>query len=357
MAKVLVINPGSTSTKIAVYDDDKLLFLENIVHEQKDLARYPTIYDQYEMRAELLRKVLHQHGYRGDSFAAVVARGGLLPHARPGAYLVTRALLDTLRYKPQNDHHISNIGAALANNMAAPWGLPAYIYDTVTADEMDPVVRITGLKEMERRSQGHILNMRAAAIKKAEAEGRPYQDLSMIVAHLGGGITLSLHHQGRIIDMISDDEGPFSPERAGGLPGYQLIAWATDGQHDYRSLFTKVSRQGGLMSHFGTTDALEVLKMMENGDQQAGLVLEAMCLAVAKNIAKLSVVVCGRLDHIIITGGLARSQIFCDWISERVSFLAPVSVIAGENEMEALAQGALRVLRGRETAREYVPQD
>jgi len=352
--KILVINPGSTSTKIAVYEDETNLFVETIEHDQASLAPYPTIYDQFDMRAELIRQVVGKHGFHDSDFSAVVARGGLLPKARAGAYLVTEPLLDTLRHRAQNDH-ISNIGAALAQRIAAPLGRPAYIYDPVTVDELEPIARITGLKEMERRGQGHNLNMRAAAIKKAKELGRPYNELTSIVVHMGGGITMSLHHQGRIIDMISDDEGPFSPERAGGLPGFQLIAVATSGEYDYNAMYKKITRQAGLMSHFGTTDAREVLKMMDEGDQRAALVLEAMCHNVAKNVAKLAVVVRGRVDHIIITGGLAYSKVFTGWISERVEFLAPVSVLPGENEMESLALGALRVLRGEEMAREYNP--
>ena len=355
MAKILVINPGSTSTKIAVYEDENPLFIESIEHEQKALAAYPSIYDQYEMRSQVVREVTHIHGINEADLSAVVARGGLLPKARAGAYLVTKPLLDTLRRKPQNDH-ISNIGAALAHSIAAPLNLPSYIYDPVTVDELEPIARITGLKEMERRGQGHNLNMRAAAIKKAGEAGRPYNEMTILVVHMGGGITLSLHHQGRIIDMISDDEGPFSPERAGGLPGFQLIRAATSGEYDYGAMYKKITRQAGLMSHFGTTDAREVLQMMEGGDSQAALVLEAMCHNVAKNIGKLAVVVRGKIDDIVITGGLAYSRIFTDWISERVSFLAPVSVIPGENEMESLALGTLRVLRGEEDAREYQPQ-
>lgn len=355
MAKILVINPGSTSTKIAAYEDEKALFVESVEHDQASLAPYPTIYDQYEMRSNLIREIAAKHGFKPEDFDAAVGRGGLLPRAQAGAYLVTPALMDTLAHRAQSEH-ISNIGAALAHSIVSPFGRPSYIYDPVTVDELEPIARITGLKEMERRGQGHNLNMRAAAIKKAKDSGRDYKEVTYLVVHMGGGITLSLHHKGRIIDMISDDEGPFSPERAGGLPGFQLMAVATSGQYDYKSLFNKVCRQGGLMSHFGTTDARAVLKMMDEGDAQAALVLEAMCHNVAKNIGKLAVVVKGKVEDVIITGGLAHSKVFTDWITERVSFIAPVTVIPGENEMESLALGALRVLRGEEKAREYQPQ-
>ena len=350
--KILVINPGSTSTKIAVYEDENSLFTESIEHSPESLAAYPSNFDQYEMRADVILQVLRDKGCRSTDLSAVVGRGGLLPKVEAGAYRVTEPLLHTLRYKPNRDH-ASNLGAALAYSLAEPFGLPAYIYDSVTVDEMEPIARITGLKEMERRAQGHNLNMRAAALKKAKDEGRDYKDLTMIVVHMGGGITMSLHHKGRIIDMISDDEGPFAPERAGGLPGFQLIALATNGSYDHTSLMNKVTRQGGLMSHFGTTDAKAVHQMMLDGDERAALVLEAMCHNVAKNVGKLAVVVRGKLDHIIITGGLAHSPTFNGWISERVEFLAPVTVIPGENEMSSLALGALRVLRGEEEAKFY----
>lgn len=352
--KILVINPGSTSTKIAVYEEETPLFTEAIEHSPQSLAPYSSSYDQYEMRSALVAQALRAHGYRGADFSAVIGRGGLLPNVQSGAYLVTEALLETLRFRPVLDH-ASNMGAALAHRLAEPFGLPSYIYDPVTVDEMEAIARVTGLKEIERRAQGHHLNMRAAAIKKAKDEGRNYNDMSLIVVHMGGGITMSLHHKGRVIDMISDDEGPFSPERAGGLPGFQLIALAIEGGYDKAALLKKVNRQGGLMSHFGTTDAKAVHQMMLDGDQRAALVLEAMCHNVAKNIGKLAVVVRGRLDSIVITGGLAHSSTFIKWIRERVEFLAPLTVIPGENEMNSLALGALRVLRGEEAARIYEP--
>lgn len=352
--KILVINPGSTSTKIAVFEDERNLFTDNIEHSQAELAKFSSVFDQLEMRAEILKQSLRKHGFRGEDFAAAVGRGGGLPGVQAGAYLVTLPLLNTLQFAPQIDH-ASNIGAFLAHIMAEPFKMEAYIYDAITVDELEPIARVTGLKEMSRRSQGHMLNMRAAAIKKAKDEDRAYGDLTMIVAHMGGGTTLSIHHKGRIIDMISDDEGPFSPERAGGLPGFQLMDMAFSGEYDYKALFRKVARQGGLMSHFGTTDAKAVLQMMKDGDEKAALVLEAMCHNVAKNIGKLAVVTRGKVDHIVLTGGLAHSKVFTGWIEDRVSFLAPVTIIAGENEMESLALGALRVLKGEENAKIYEP--
>ena len=349
---ILAINPGSTSTKIALYKKTELAWSESIEHDRETLSKYANIYDQFEMRLELVRAALRSHGTSPDELMATVGRGGLLPPVKAGAYYVNQELIDTLRYKPVNEH-ASNLGAALADAIAKPLSIPAFIYDPVTVDEMEPIAKITGLKEMKRIGQGHNLNMRAAAIKYAESVEKKYKELNILVAHLGGGITLSLHSRGQIIDMISDDEGPFSPERAGGLPGFQLIKMATSGDYDYKSMMKKVQRQGGLMAYFNTSDLREVFDLADKGDEQAKLVSEAMAHNVAKNIGKLSVVTCGEIDAIVLTGGIAYSERFTGWIEKRVKFIAPVVVIPGENEMEALAMGALRVMRGEENAREF----
>jgi len=349
---ILAINPGSTSTKIAFYEDDRAVWTKNIEHDRESLAKFSTIADQHDMRKQLVLAAMKEENTDMSRLSAVVSRGGLLPPVRAGAYEVNRDMIDTLRYNPVNEH-ASNLGAAIAYEIAQPLNITAYIYDPVTVDELEPIARITGLAEMQRRGQGHNLNMRAAAIKCANTLDRPYNSLNIIVAHLGGGITLSLHSGGRIIDMISDDEGPFSPERAGGLPGFQLIKMATSGEYDYRAMMNKVQRQGGLMAHFGTSDVRQVANMAADGDERAKLVLEAMAHNVAKNIGKLAVVVCGKVDKIVLTGGIAYSEMITGWIRERVEFIAPVTVIPGENEMEALALGVLRVLRGEEKARVF----
>ena len=213
--------------------------------------------------------------------------------------------------------------------------------------------KVTGLPEMQRKGMGHNLNMRAAAMKYAKEHNKPYSDISVIVAHLGGGITLSLHHKGQIVDMISDDEGPFSPERAGGLPAFQVIDMATREGMGKKAMMKKVKTQGGLMGYFGVNDTRIVEKMMMDGDEKAKLIYDAMILNVARNIAKLSVYVDGKVDNIILTGGIAYSEYFTKEVAKRVEFIAPVIVYAGENEMESLALGALRVQRGEEEARTF----
>lgn len=350
---ILVINPGSTSTKIAWYCGQEKKWGENIEHDPTVIKSYAVIYDQLEMRTELVKNTLAQKGETIASLDAVVSRGGLLGRARAGAYEVNDAMVAVLRDHPVN-HHASNLGAAIALKIARQAGVKAYIYDPVTVDEMIDLVRITGLKEVERFGQGHNLNMRAAALRLCREQNRNYQKTNLIVAHLGGGITLSLHSQGRIIDMVSDDEGAFSPERAGALPIYRMLAALEKKHLDYAGTMKLLQRGGGLMSWFGTSDTRAVEKMaLQDGNKQAKLVYDAMALSVARSIAKLAVVVDGQVDAIVLTGGIAYSQYFTGEITRRVRFIAPVTVLPGENEMDALAQGAFRVLTGQEQAHQF----
>lgn len=354
LKRILVINPGSTSTKIALFEEETALWTKNVEHGPEELENCGRVIDQFDMRKDVVLRTLTEKAVNLSDLAAVVARGGLLRGVQAGAYKVDPGMIEELKYRPVNEH-ASNLGAWIAYDIAQPLGIPCFIYDPVTVDEMIPLVRITGLAEMQRVAMGHNLNMRAAALRMARLAHREYSDLNIIVAHLGGGITVSLHNKGRIVDMISDDEGPFSPERAGGLPSYQLISMATSPGVTLASMMKKVQRQGGLISHLGTSDAREVEHRIKAGDEKAALVYEAMALNVAKAIGQLAVTACGAVDYIVLTGGIAYSEMFVRWIRERVSFIAPVHVLPGENEMEALALGALRVLRGEEKARVYSP--
>lgn len=355
MFRILVINPGSTSTKIAVYADETPLFVENIPHSAEELASYPSIMAQFPMRHRLLLDVLQRRGVELSELTVCVGRGGLLPPVRSGAYRVNETMLDVLRERPVMEH-ASNLGAVLADAVARPLGIPAFIYDPVTVDEMEPIARITGFSSIVRKSVGHMLNMRACALRYAERIGKPYLELSLIVVHMGGGITLSLHAGGRVIDMISDDEGPFAPERSGGLPCFQLAELATREDVTFKDMMWKMQRRGGLMDWFGTSDAREIERRIHDNDAQAALIYEAMAHNIAKNIGKLAVVPRGRLDAILLTGGVAYSTMLTDWIAARTAFLAPVHVLPGENEMESLALGALRVLNGVEPAHAFVEE-
>lgn len=351
--KILVINPGSTSTKIALYKSTERIWQENIEHPAGELAKYDTIFAQRSMRTNAVMNALKAHGDSPKVLAAVSARGGLLPPVNAGAYLVNEEMLDVLEHRPVN-HHASNLGAAIAYEIAKPLGIPAYIYDPVTVDEMIDVVRITGIPEIVRHGRGHNLNMRAAALRYCRENQMPYKDQNLIVAHLGGGITVSLHSKGRIIDLISDDEGAFSPERSGTLPLYELTEYLhANGFDTPKAATKKLQRSSGLTAHLGTTDAKTVEDRINNGDKKAVLVYEAMALSVARCIGKLAVVVNGQVDGIVLTGGIAYSECFTGMIQKRVAFIAPVSIIPGENEMQALAEGAWRVLKGEEKAAEY----
>ncbi len=352
MKKILVINPGSSSTKIAVYDGHEQLWQENIEHDTEALKKYPSIYAQIPFRLPIILERYRAHGDKLEELACVMSRGGLLPPLPSGAYEVNEEMLDVLEHRPMN-HHASNMGAAIALEIAKPLGVKAYIYDPVTVDEMIDLVRVTGWKEVKRHGQGHNLNMRAAALRYCRENGLVYNEQNLIVAHLGGGITLTLHAKGRIIDMVSDDEGPFSPERAGLIPGFKLTKVICDNHLSYKEAMFRQQRQGGLTSLLGVTDARKVEQMIESGSAEAALAYDAMALGVSESIGRLAVVVDGCVDQIILTGGIAYSKLFTDKIAKRVKFIAPVTVLAGENEMQALADGACRVLDGEEKAAVY----
>lgn len=356
MYKILVINPGSTSTKVAVYENGTPLFTQSLSHDRETLSTFPAIADQFEYRRDLVLKVLQEQGFPPSDLAAVVGRGGVLPPVESGAYEVNKAMLDQLRYKP-GAQHASNLGAGLAQSIAEIAGIKAYIYDPVTVDEMIPLTRITGVPSIARQGMGHNLNMRAMALGYAQERGLDYKILTLIVSHMGGGCSLSLHHNGRIIDMISDDEGPFSSERGGCLPAIQLTELVAEMGCDIKAVQKFLRGQAGLYAWFGTSDALEVEAMIDQGNAQAELVYQAMALSVAKSIAKLATVVNGQVEAIILTGGLMFSERLTGWIAERVKFIAPVVLRPGENEMASLAEGILRVLQGQETVKIYISPD
>lgn len=353
MEKLLIINPGSTSTKIAVYNDETPEFVESIEHSVEETSKYDAIFDQYDFRKDTIIDCLNRHGVKLEDLTAIVSRGGLLPPVKAGAYKVNEDMVWQLQYNPNNEHP-SNLGAPIAYALSKQLNIPAYVYNGITVDEMIPLTKITGFKDMRRKALGHNLNMGAAARKWEKETGNVYEKSNLVFAHMGGGITLSLHSQGQIIDFISDEEGPMSPERSGGLPLFQVVDMAFSGKYDKKSMMNKIKRQGGILDHLGTNDTREVEKMIANGDEHAKLVYEAMALQVSKCIAELATTVCGKVDAIILIGGIAYSEMFTGMIKERVSYIAPVVVYPGENEMESLALGGLRVLRGQEEAKEFV---
>jgi butyrate kinase len=351
--KVLAINPGSTSTKIALYEDEKEVLIKTLEHPTGEIETYSKVQDQFAMRKNGVLSFLRENGYDITKLSAVVGRGGMLPAVKSGAYRVNETMTNRLIHDPVMEH-ASNLGALIAYEIANTAGVPAYIYDSVRVDELQDVARISGMPDIPRTSTSHALNSRAMAIKAARKYGKKYRDMNFIVAHLGGGISLSVHEKGRMVDIISDDEGPFSPERAGRVPCKALIDLCYSGNFDKKTMHKKLRGHGGLKAYLNTVDARDVEKLIHNGDEKAKLVYEAMAYQVAKGIGELATVLEGNVDAIIITGGIAYSTMLTSWIKKRVAFLAPIEIMPGENEMESLALGTLRVLRGEETAREYI---
>lgn len=351
--RILAINPGSTSTKISVCEEDREVYSGTLEHPANELEKYHKVTEQFGMRKEAILAVLQENGQDIRDLSAVVGRGGMVPSVKSGAYLVNEVMVDRLRNAPVVEH-ASNLGALLAYEIANETGVNAYIYDSVRVDEMNDIARISGFPEIPRTSTTHALNSRAMAMKLAERYGRTYAEMNFVVAHMGGGISVSVHEKGQIVDVIADDEGTFSPERAGRVPCKALVDLCYSGKYDLRTLQKKLRGEGGLKAYLGTTDVREVIKRIDDGDDFAAQVLEAMAYQVAKGIGELATVVYGRVDAIIITGGIAYSSLITSWIEKRVSSIAPVAIMPGENEMESLAKGTLRVLRGEEEAREYV---
>jgi len=352
---MLIINPGSTSTKIAVYDDDKPLFTEVLRHSAEDLAGFRNVADQFTFRRDLIVAALEAHGVELSSLAAVVGRGGLLRPIPGGTYRVSAAMLDELS-RAVHGEHASNLGALLAHEIAqSAGGVSAFIVDPVVVDELEPEARLTGLPEMPRRSVFHALNQKAVARRAAADLGRRYEDLNLIVVHLGGGVTIGAHRHGRVVDVNNglDGDGPMSPERSGALPTLGLIHLAFSWRHTLREIGRMLVGEGGFVAHLGTNDARQVEARIAAGDEQARLVYESLAYQVAKEVGRAAVALDGRVDRIVITGGLAHSELLTGWIADQVNWIAPVVVYPGEDEMGALAAGALRVLRGEEPALNY----
>jgi butyrate kinase len=353
--RILVINPGSTSTKVGVFENDRPICVETITHAHTEIARFPRIPDQYAFRRDAVLSFLQKQGIGVSSLDAVVGRGGILRLLESGTYAVNERMLNELSHPLKERDHVTNLGALIADEIARPTGIPAFIVDPVCVDEFEPLARISGLPGIERRSLAHMLSLKGAARRAAQELGRAYGDLQLVVAHLGGGISVSAHLRGRIVDVNQalDGTGPFSPERVGGLPIGDILRLAFSGKYTYEDLFRLFTRQGGLLAHLGTNDAREVERRIVQGDEHAHLVYEAMAYQIAKEIGLMATVLRGRPDAIVLTGGLAHSLMLVGWIRQRVEWMAPLLVYPGEDEMLAMAQGALRVLRGEEPAKEY----
>lgn len=349
MSRILAINPGSTSTKIAVFDDEREIFRHEITYRGADFAGMDRITDQLPRREADIEAAL-AGTFGPGSFDAVVGRGGLVGPVGPGGYEVDDDFLDVITNRPVLEH-ASNLGGPLAKALVTKFGVPgahAYIYDPVTVDEMSDAARITGVAGIERKSIGHHLNMRAVARKLADAIDSPYEEASEIIVHLGGGSTACAISSGRMVDFVSDDEIMFSAERSGGVPIKELIALA--GSMQLAELKSAVRSGGGLAGLLGTTDLREIESRIGAGDERAALVFEALALGIAKTIAALAASLKGEVDAIALTGGMARSELLLAAVRERAGWIAPIHAFGGEFEMEALALGARRIVLGEERA-------
>jgi len=350
--KILAINPGSTTTKIALYENEQEILVKTLDHPAEEMEKFEKVVDQFQMRKDVVLLFLKDNGFDVNKLDAVVGRGGMLPPVKSGAYRVDDLMVDRLKNRPVVEH-ASNLGALIAHEIASSVGKEAYIYDSVKVDELIPEARISGMPALPRTSTSHVLNSRAMAIKTAKNMGKNYTEMNFVVAHMGGGVSLSVYEKGRLSDIISDDEGPFSPERSGRVNLRPFMDMCFSGKYDKKTVGKMISGNGGLKGYLGTTDAREVEKMIHEGNDEANLVYRAMAYQIAKGIGELSTVLKGNVDAIILTGGIAYSKMMTDMIKERVEFIAPVEIMAGENEMESLALGTLRVLRNEEQAKEY----
>ena len=351
---ILVVNPGSTTTKISLFRGDQEVFTRLISHKIEELSRFNRASDQDLYRMEIIIRVLREHQVDLNSITAVVGRGGLIRPIEGGTYHVNEQMVADLKRGIMGDHP-SNCGGLIAYAISKALGCQAFIVDPVVVDEMEPIAKISGMPLITRKSIFHALNQKAVARETAQKLGKTYFDTNLIVAHLGGGITIGAHRKGRVVDVNNglDGDGPFSPERSGSVPVGDLVKAAYSGEYTLPEMKKLIKGLGGMVAYLGTHDLRIVEERIRNGDQEATLIFEAMTYQVSKEIGAAATVLEGKVDAIALTGGIAKSDVFVELVTRRVSFIAPIHVFPGEQEMLALARGALRVLNGEENAKDY----
>lgn len=352
--KSLIINPGSTSTKIGVFEDETLLFDKTLRHPTEEIAKYASIIDQKDFRKQIILDALKEDNCDIHSFDVIVGRGGLLKPIPGGTYPVSDALLADLVAGVQGQH-ASNLGGILAREIGDAIGKPSYIVDPVVVDELTDQARISGMPELPRRSIFHALNQKAVARRYAKEHGTTYDALNLIVIHMGGGVSVGAHCKGKVVDVnnILDGEGCFSPERAGTVPVGDLIKMCFSGKYTQKEIYKKICGNGGFNAYLHTNDAREVQKMVDEGNEYAKLIQDAFYYQIAKDAGAMAAVLHGKVDAIILTGGIAYSQLTVDKLTESIGWIAPITVYPGEDELLALAQGALRVMTGEEEPQTY----
>ncbi|MDI6839333.1 MAG: butyrate kinase [bacterium] len=360
--KIFVINPGSTSTIVALFENDKEINRVKIEHSQEELKKYSSAIEQLEFRKQMIKNILNEWRIPARRFAltggkdvnAVVGRGGLLKPLESGTYRINEAMVNDIKEGRVQSEHISNIGPLLAFEIGNELGVPSFTADPVSVDEFEPLSRVSGIPEIKRIALQHTLNIKAMAKKASKELGKSLEEINLIVAHIGGGISICPIKRGRIVDSNNaNEEGPFSPERSGGLPVYQLVKLCFSGKYDESWLKKRIVGNGGLIAYLETNKVEEVEERIAKHDEKAKFYLEAMAYQIAKEIGAMATVLKGKVDVIVITGGAANSNMLINWIKERISFIAPILVYPGENEMLALAQATLRILKNEEKEKIY----
>ena len=352
--KSLIINPGSTSTKIGVFEDETLLFEETLRHSTEEISQYASIVDQKDFRKNIIVNLLNEKNFDINSLNMVVGRGGMLKPIPGGTYAVTDDLLEDLKIGKQGQH-ASNLGGILAREIGDSIGAPSFIVDPVVVDEMMPIARYSGVPELPRTSVFHALNQKAVAKRYANEIGKAYTDLNLIVVHMGGGVSVGAHKNGRVVDIFNalDGDGAFSPERAGSVPSGALIKMCFSGKYTEKEVYKKIVGNGGFNAYMGTNDMRDVEKAVLAGDEKAIEYRDAFILQVAKDIGSMACVLDGKVDQIVVTGGIAYDKGVVAGLRERAEWIAPFTVYPGEDELLALVQGGLRVVNGVEEAMKY----
>jgi butyrate kinase len=352
--RILSINPGATSTKVALYQDTKPEKVEVIRHSSDDLSTFKHTLDQLDLRKGLILKFLAQSDVKVSNLSAVVGRGGPFKALESGTYIVNEKMLSDIKTGNVQADHPSNLGALIAHEITKDTSVPAFIVDPVSVDEFPAVARISGLPELPRKSLSHALNIKMVARKAASELGKKYEDLNLIIVHLGSGISVSSHLKGKMIDVNNaNDMGPFSPQRTGALPVTGLAKLCFSGKYTQPEMYNLLTKKGGLLAHLGTDNVEEVERRIDQGDQKAKLIYEAMIYQIAKEIGAMATTLDGEVDAIVLTGGIANSKRLVNLITNKVKLVAKVLIFPGEDEMEALTLGALRVLSGEESSKEY----
>jgi len=353
MYTILAINIGSTSTKLGLFQNENPLFLQTVNHNSSELASFQTFIEQSTFRREIVEEVLRKREVKLEDIDLIVSRGGGTKPIDTGIYRISQLMCQDL-LSDKFDKHPANLGPVISLSLSRKIDVPAIIVDSPSSDEFEPISRISGIPEINRRSGFHVLSQKAAARKAARDLGRHYGDINLIVGHLGGGISIGAHKKGKIIDATHGiEEGPFTPERSGGLPVLSVVELCFSGDYNKGQILKKLVGGGGLTAYLGTNDAMVIEEKISRGDKNCKEIYRAMAYQISKEIGAMSAVLKGIVDVIVLTGGLSHSRLLTEWVREMVDFIAPVQIFPGEDEMQALAAGGLRFLRGEENAKEY----